>query len=330
MSYLSVESVTPAELCSPSSPAGQSLNKREPVVVTMPWESSVQAHLLPCRAGGPRLRPEPQRPAHRQHCGGNPLMNLACDALPEGGNFPIRTLGAGENCSGGRHRPVEVSDAMHEHGGNAKPGRDATIQMFLPQPEQPGKGVESSPDGPTPAGTATVLLVEDEPPVRRLARRTLQKGGYAVLEAGDGREALAVVEGHRGPIHLLVTDVRMPAMGGRELAEHSGRTRRACGCCSSPATPGAAPPSAKAATSWPSPSRRPRWCGKSARCWRGPKISSLSGTRWVPVSREAGGHTAATGTAIGLPARRCTAPQRRPTSLPHPRRRTPSWRADSL
>jgi CheY-like chemotaxis protein len=62
------------------------------------------------------------------------------------------------------------------------------------------------------------LLVEDEPSVRRLARRSLQKGGYAVLEAGNGQEALAVVAGHRGPVHLLVTDMMMPAMGGRELA----------------------------------------------------------------------------------------------------------------
>jgi two-component system cell cycle sensor histidine kinase/response regulator CckA len=76
----------------------------------------------------------------------------------------------------------------------------------------------SSPSLP-PASIETILLVEDEPPVRRLARRTLHKNGFTVLEAGNGREALAVVEEHGGMVHLLVTDVMMPEMGGRELAE---------------------------------------------------------------------------------------------------------------
>jgi CheY-like chemotaxis protein len=84
---------------------------------------------------------------------------------------------------------------------------------------------DSAPVRPSPSGTETILLVEDEPPVRWLARRTLQKGGYAVLEAGNGREALAVLEKHGGPLHLLLTDVVMPEMGGRELAE---RLRTAC------------------------------------------------------------------------------------------------------
>jgi CheY-like chemotaxis protein len=64
-----------------------------------------------------------------------------------------------------------------------------------------------------------VLLVEDEDGVRSLVQRVLQDGGYHVLAAGSGREALHVCEQQGSPIHLLVTDVVMPEMGGRPLAE---------------------------------------------------------------------------------------------------------------
>jgi CheY-like chemotaxis protein len=55
--------------------------------------------------------------------------------------------------------------------------------------------------------------------VRAVNRRILRQSGYAVLEAGDGTEALRVAAQHRGPIHLLLTDVEMPGLGGRQLAE---------------------------------------------------------------------------------------------------------------
>ena len=64
-----------------------------------------------------------------------------------------------------------------------------------------------------------MLLVEDEPAVRDLAREILEGSGYTVLEACDAQEAVLVAERHAGPIHLLLTDVVMPGLSGRALAE---------------------------------------------------------------------------------------------------------------
>lgn len=65
----------------------------------------------------------------------------------------------------------------------------------------------------------TVLLVEDEPSLRALTRTQLEQNGYAVLEAGSGSAALEVARRHRGRIHLLLTDMIMPGMNGRAVAE---------------------------------------------------------------------------------------------------------------
>ncbi len=65
----------------------------------------------------------------------------------------------------------------------------------------------------------TILLVEDEPLVLRLGRAVLERGGYTVLAAGTPAEALAIAASYEGDIHLLVTDVVMPGMSGRVLAE---------------------------------------------------------------------------------------------------------------
>jgi two-component system, cell cycle sensor histidine kinase and response regulator CckA len=64
-----------------------------------------------------------------------------------------------------------------------------------------------------------VMLVEDADPVRELARLTLEMNGYKVLHARNGAEGIRVVDEYSGPIHLLVTDVVMPGMSGREVAE---------------------------------------------------------------------------------------------------------------
>ena len=78
----------------------------------------------------------------------------------------------------------------------------------------------ASASAPTLArGSETILLVEDDDDVRALARETLDGHGYAVIPAAAPAEALRLVAGHTGPIHLLVTDVVLPQLSGRGLAE---------------------------------------------------------------------------------------------------------------
>jgi CheY-like chemotaxis protein len=85
----------------------------------------------------------------------------------------------------------------------------------------PGPGAIRAPV----TGTETVLLTEDDPLVRLLARTVLERAGYAVLTAAGGKEALILADDHRGPIHLLLTDVVMPEMSGRELMHHLAERR---------------------------------------------------------------------------------------------------------
>ena len=76
-----------------------------------------------------------------------------------------------------------------------------------------------------PRGSETILLVEDEPAVRTLARTVLAGRGYRVLEAAGGSDALAIAELSGDPIHLLITDVVMPRMSGSELAQRLAAER---------------------------------------------------------------------------------------------------------
>ncbi|HEX2094085.1 MAG TPA: PAS domain S-box protein, partial [Longimicrobiaceae bacterium] len=101
----------------------------------------------------------------------------------------------------------------------SEPENGTTFRIYLPPVEAPSEEAAPGPGAAAPTrGAETVLLAEDEETVRRLAKRVLQRSGYTVLEAADGEEALRVAEAHRGPIHLLVTDVVMPRLGGRDLA----------------------------------------------------------------------------------------------------------------
>jgi two-component system cell cycle sensor histidine kinase/response regulator CckA len=107
-------------------------------------------------------------------------------------------------------------------------GLGTTFHIALPAFEGAPEAPEKRPSSWRPLRTTvklTVLLVEDEAPVRAVVLRLLESAGFDVLVASNGIEALEVSERHEGPIHLLLTDVVMPRMGGRELAAELGRVR---------------------------------------------------------------------------------------------------------
>ena len=107
----------------------------------------------------------------------------------------------------------------------SKPGQGATFRIFLPRVEVPATDLEIQlPDHPL-RGAETVLLVEDERMVRAYTGHVLRERGYQVLEASDGSEALKLCTEHPGPLHLLLTDVVLPRLSGRELAERSAALR---------------------------------------------------------------------------------------------------------
>ncbi len=98
-------------------------------------------------------------------------------------------------------------------------GAGTRFDIYLPRVFDQTEPSSTPPVQPVDASEPTVLLVEDEQAVRALAARILRKNGYRVLEARDGIEAQSVAAGFSGSISVLVTDVVMPRMGGRELAE---------------------------------------------------------------------------------------------------------------
>jgi PAS domain S-box-containing protein len=105
-------------------------------------------------------------------------------------------------------------------------GIGTTVKVYLPRVDAAIKDTELEMDRKAlPRGNETVLLVEDEEPVRELAGIALQKQGYTVLSAGHPNQALLLGKQYAEAIHLLVTDVVMPSLGGRELAE---RLRQSC------------------------------------------------------------------------------------------------------
>ncbi|HKU27869.1 MAG TPA: response regulator [Candidatus Sulfotelmatobacter sp.] len=97
-------------------------------------------------------------------------------------------------------------------------GAGTTFKIYLPSVVAPATAVLEQTTGPAPTGEGTVLVAEDEPPLRDLVAGVLKKAGYRVLEAGDGVEALTVTE-QEEEIDLVVTDVVMPRMGGPELVQ---------------------------------------------------------------------------------------------------------------
>jgi CheY-like chemotaxis protein len=107
------------------------------------------------------------------------------------------------------------------------PGRGTTFRVYFPATAEGLQSVRPVPQAPTSRGNETILLVEDDATVRAVARAILSSRGYDVIAAVDAAEALAVCREAGQPIHLLLTEVVMPRMSGRELAGRIAEIRPA-------------------------------------------------------------------------------------------------------
>ena len=121
----------------------------------------------------------------------------------------------------------QVYGIVRQHGGfveaRSEPGQGARFEIWLPAcDEEPGRGSEA--EGLPAGGGETVLLVEDEPTVRQVTSRLLERLGYVALHAADGLEALAILEGNAA-VDVVLSDVVMPRMGGADLAKELARRR---------------------------------------------------------------------------------------------------------
>lgn len=190
------------------------------------------------------------------------LVNLAInarDAMPNGGSVTFRTRSRAEHVrievidtGTGMDKPTlarafepffttkpdgegtglglaTVKSIVEQAGGtidvHSEPGRGAAFTIEFPLSEDTPLTPIPSPVVTLPANREVILLVEDEPAVQLLERRVLEMARYEVLTASNGEEALEVIGRYEGRIDLLVTDVVMPGMSGRELAERIGRRR---------------------------------------------------------------------------------------------------------
>jgi two-component system, cell cycle sensor histidine kinase and response regulator CckA len=115
-----------------------------------------------------------------------------------------------------------VYGIVHQLGGfigvESEVGRGTVFQVYLPETQQAIATAPEAAIGMSAAGNETILLVEDEDAVRAFIKTVLKRFGYNVLEASSAESALTVLHGFKDPIHLLVTDVILPKLDGRELA----------------------------------------------------------------------------------------------------------------
>lgn len=185
------------------------------------------------------------------------LVLNACDSLPAGGTVTLTAANVdfGPRAGDARVRPgryvmIAVGDTggvapadeervslglatvfalVHRTGGTigveSEPGEGTTVRVYLPRVAAEVVRLPRPEPAAGLGGSETVLVAEDEHVVRAVVREMLEERGYVVLEAGSGSEALEVAASHDGPIHVLVTDVVMPGLGGFELGEEFARVR---------------------------------------------------------------------------------------------------------
>ena len=115
-----------------------------------------------------------------------------------------------------------VDGIVQQSGGtirvDGEVAKGTSFRIWFPRVDEPVYTDQAAPQVAPQRGAETILVVEDYLGLRTLARRMLEKAGYTVLLAGNGNEALQLLESHDGPVHLVLTDVVMPGMGGRDLA----------------------------------------------------------------------------------------------------------------
>ena len=121
-----------------------------------------------------------------------------------------------------------VQGIVQQSGGfiwvYSEPGHGTAFKIYLPRVDEPASRADDVP-AQDARGTETVLVAEDVAAVRAVTREMLRRYGYTVLEAADGAAALRLAAEHPAPIHLLLTDVVMPDVNGRDLADQLARAR---------------------------------------------------------------------------------------------------------
>jgi PAS domain S-box-containing protein len=152
-------------------------------------------------------------------------MNAATQARVFEPFFTTKKVGEGTGLG-----LATVYGIVRQSGGHisvySEPGAGTTFKIYFPRVDETAAvGDNGSAPSSIVTGSETVLVVEDSGPVRAIIQQVLKRCGYTVLEATDGESALTLGERHDGPIHLLLTDVVMPRMGGRTLAQQFHKVR---------------------------------------------------------------------------------------------------------